>query len=177
MMTNKNETQIDTSLGKMSIADQMDRYISPEAMYDYVYTAQELISVNDRLNHLIDKYTTGAGLTDDESLEMDNLRKRSNELNSKKNHYESMFDKIKQYESLNGFTGAFSQMQSGLAEADLDFGTGLGNSLRGFNENLTKMQKALANRDATTADRYYKNLTDIYKKYQNRSTQMRNKWK
>jgi len=161
----------------MSIADQMDRYISPEAMYDYVYTAQELISVNDRLNHLIDKYTTGAGLTDDESLEMDNLRKRSNELNSKKNHYESMFDKIKQYESLNGFTGAFSQMQSGLAEVDLDFGTGLGNSLRGFNENLTKMQKALANRDATTADRYYKNLTDIYKKYQNRSTQMRNKWK
>lgn len=177
MMTNKNQTQIDTSLGKMSIADQMDRYISPEAMYDYVYTAQELISVNDRLNHLIDKYTTGAGLTDDESLEMDNLRKRSNELNSKKNHYESMFDKIKQYESLNGFTGAFSQMQSGLAEVDLDFGTGLGNSLRGFNENLTKMQKALANRDATTADRYYKNLTDIYKKYQNRSTQMRNKWK
>ena len=177
MMTNKNETQIDTSLGKMSIADQMDRYISPEAMYDYVYTAQELISVNDRLNHLIDKYTIGTGLTDDESLEMDNLRKRSNELNSKKNHYESMFDKIKQYESLNGFTGAFSQMQSGLAEVDLDFGTGLGNSLRGFNENLTKMQKALANRDAATADRYYKNLTDIYKKYQNRSTQMRNKWK
>lgn len=176
MMTNKNETQIDTSLGKMSIADQMDRYISPEAMYDYVYTAQELISVNDRLNHLIDKYTTGTGLTDGESLEMDNLRKRSNELNSKKNHYESMFDKIKQYESLNGFTGAFSQMQSGLAEVDLDFGTGLGNSLRGFNENLTKMQKALANRDSAAADRYYKNLTDVYEKYRNRSKQMRNKW-
>ena len=176
VMTNKNETQIETSLGKMSMADQMQNYLNPDSMLDYINTAKQLIATGDRLNALIDRYLT-TGITEQESAEMDSLRKQYNELNSKKNSYEQMFDIAKQYEAYNSVTGAFADIQAPLADLDLDFGTGLGNSLRGFNENLTNMQRAIAQMDDSKMYQYYNNLKNVYKNFSDRSNLMRSKWR
>ena len=88
-----------------------------------------------------------------------------------------MFDIAKQYEAYNSVTGAFADIQAPLADLDLDFGTGLGNSLRGFNENLTNMQRAIAEMDDSKMYQYYNNLKNVYKNFSNRSDLMRNKWR
>ena len=88
-----------------------------------------------------------------------------------------MFDVAKQYEAYNSVTGAFADIQAPLADLDLDFGTGLGNSLRGFNENLTNMQRAIAEMDDSKMYQYYNNLKKVYNNFANRSDLMRNKWR
>ena len=174
-VTNKNQTQIESSEGKFSTLDQFRNYLNPTSIEDYIHTAQEYIGVGDRLNNLIDRYLT-TGISREESLEMDNLRTRFDELESKKNHYEQMFDMAKQYESMNSVTGMISDAQSALADVDLDFGTGIGNSLRGFNKAITNLQKALATRQKDFR-LYQRDLQAVYNRFNQRGKVMQEKWR
>lgn len=174
-MKAKNETQIDSSNGKIDIANQMQRFLEQSSIDDYIQTSKQLIATGDRLNDLIDKYQT-SGISREESAEMDRLRNQYDELNAKKNEYERAFDYIKQYESSNILGHLTSNVQLYLADVDLDFGAGLGGSLRGFGRNITDLQRALAQRDDTNLNTYRSNLQQIYHQFFNRSGVMREKW-
>jgi hypothetical protein len=141
----------------------------------YVDVCNQLIADTDRRNSLIDKYTsrTGQGITREESLELDMLKNRINTLTKEKDEFEKNIESAGTYESNTLLGAAISNAQeyltSGGGSFNFDFGTGLGGSLLGFRENITKLQKGLATRNPQMVEEARQNLKRIRDAYENQS--------
>lgn len=182
-MQRKNETQIATSNGKLQIADQISNVLDSSSIDRYVDVCNQLIADTDRRNILIDKYTsrTGQGITREESLELDMLKNRINTLTKEKDEFEKNIESAGTYESNTLLGAAISNAQeyltSGGGSFNFDFGTGLGGSLLGFRENITKLQKGLATRNPQMVEEARQNLKRIRGAYENQSQKMKNLWR
>lgn len=182
-MQRKNETQIATSNGKLQIADQISNVLDSSSIDRYVDVCNQLIADTDRRNSLIDKYTsrTGQGITREESLELDMLKNRINTLTKEKDEFEKNIESAGTYESNTLLGAAISNAQeyltSGGGSFNFDFGTGLGGSLLGFRENITKLQKGLATRNPQMVEEARQNLKRIRGAYENQSQKMKNLWR
>ena len=182
-MQRKNETQIATSNGKMQIADQISNVLNSSSIDRYIDVCNQLIADTDRRNSLIDKYTSrsGQGITREESLELDQLKNRINSLTQQKDEFEKNIQSAGTYESNTLLGAAISNAQqyltSGGGSFNFDFGTGLGGSLIGFRENITKLQKGLATRNPQMVEEARQKLKSIRASYENQSNKMKNLWR
>lgn len=184
-MISKNQVQQQTSLGKIQTLDQQLRLANSQGLDDYQNICEEYIKLNNWLNGVKRRYTNGQGITPEERKQWDPVEKKIAELNKKKQDYEKTFNNLASFENETSIGDLVSNMQYYLHEAKIpftnkklyvDFGTGVGGSLKGFGSNITGFQKALAHGDLKTADAYKNKLKSIFNNFQAQGNKMRKLW-
>nr|DAE42016.1 MAG TPA: hypothetical protein [Bacteriophage sp.] len=110
---------------------------NPYGLDEYQDICEQYIQLNQWLNGVKRRYTSGQGITPEEKRQWDPVQKKINELNSKKEQYENMFNNLATFENQTTVGDWVSNSQKYLNKLNLDFGTGVGGSLKGYGENIT----------------------------------------
>lgn len=175
-MISKNEVQRQTSQGKINTLQQQLNMANPQGLDEYQDICEQYIQLNQWLNGVKRRYTSGQGITPEEKRQWDPVQKKINELNSKKEQYENMFNNLATFENQTTVGDWVSNSQKYLNKLNLDFGTGVGGSLKGYGENITGFQKALANRDQKAVNFYKNKLKGIFKNFSAKGEEMKKLW-
>lgn len=175
-MISKNQVQQQTSQGKINTLQQQLNMANPQGLDEYQDICEQYIQLNQWLNGVKRRYTSGQGITPEEKRQWDPVQKKINELNSKKEQYENVFNNLATFENQTTVGDWVSNAQKYLNAVNLDFGTGVGGSLKGYGENITGFQKALANRDRKAANFYKNKLKGIFKNFSAKGEEMKKLW-
>ena len=184
-MISKNKVQRQTSQGKINTLQQQLNMANPKGLDEYQNICEQYIQLNQWLNGVKRRYTSGQGITPEEKRQWDPVQKKINELNNKKKQYENTFNNLMTFENETTVGDWVSNAQKYLHDAEipiinkklyLDFGTGVGGSLKGYGQNITGFQKALASGDKKAADLYKNKLKGIFKKFAAKGEEMKRLW-
>lgn len=175
-MISKNEVQRQTSQGKINTLQQQLNMANPKGLDEYQNICEQYIQLNQWLNGVKRRYTSGQGITPEEKRQWDPVQKKINELNNKKKQYEDTFNNLMTFENETTVGDWVSNAQKYLNKVNLDFGTGVGGSLKGYGQNITGFQKALASGDKKAADLYKNKLKGIFKKFAAKGEEMKRLW-
>lgn len=175
-MISKNEVQRQTSQGKINTLQQQLNMANPKGLDEYQNICEQYIQLNQWLNGVKRRYTSGQGITPEEKRQWDPVQKKINELNNKKKQYENTFNNLMTFENETTVGDWVSNAQKYLNKVNLDFGTGVGGSLKGYGQNMTGFQKALASGDKKAVDLYKNKLKGIFKKFAAKGEEMKRLW-
>ena len=175
-MVSKNEVQRQTSQGKINTLQQQLNMANPKGLDEYQNICEQYIQLNQWLNSVKRRYTNGQGITPEEKKQWDPVQKKIDELNNKKKQYEDMFSNLMTFENETTVGDWVSDSQKYLNKLNLDFGTGVGGSLKGYGQNITGFQKALANGDRKAVDFYKNKLKGIFKNFSVKGEEMKKLW-
>lgn len=176
-MISKNKTQIDGSRGKIQIAMQMSRMFNRNALDDYKKAIDRDKQLEQQEKKLRYDYLHGQGFPSNRLQEiLDPIQDERLKLHDQIKAYDDMFTTMTGYENQTFLGDWVSSAQSGLNAVNLDFGTGLGTSLKGFTENINGYRKSVKSGNQNAANVYRKRLYGIVDSFDKRKNQMTKLW-
>lgn len=177
-MISKNQTQIDSSRGKIQTAEQISRMFNRNALDHYKKLVDRQGELKQQEKKIRYDYLHGNGFPSNKLQEiLDPIQDESLKLYDQIKAYDDMFTTMAGYENQTFLGDWVSSSQSGLNKLNLDFGTGLGTSLNGFTDNINGYRKAVKNGNQAAADVYRKRLYGIIDSFDKRKNQMVKLWK
>lgn len=175
-MVSKNRVQQQTSLGKIQTLQQQLNLANPQGLDEYEKICNEYIQINRTINDIKNRYVSGKGITKEERKIWDNYEKYLEKINKQKQDYERTFDDLRSFQNSTVVGNVVSDAQKYLNKLNLDFGTGVGSSLKGYSQNMYAFQKALADGDTKAAKLYKEKLKNIFSKFSASAKQMQALW-
>lgn len=175
-MVSKNRVQQQTSLGKIQTLQQQLNLANPQGLDEYEKICNDYIQINRFVNDIKNRYVSGKGITKEERKAWDDSEKKLEELNKQKQDYERTFDDLRSFQNNTVVGNIVSDAQKYLNKLNLDFGTGVGSSLKGYSQNMYAFQKALADGDTKAARLYKEKLKNIFSKFSTSAKQMQKLW-
>lgn len=176
-MISKNQTQIDSSRGKIQTEEQISRMFNRNALDHYKKLVDRQRELKQQEKKIRYDYLHGNGFPSNKLQEiLDPIQDESLKLYDQIKAYDDMFTTMAGYENQTFLGDWVSSAQSGLNKLNLDFGTGLGTSLNGFTDNINGYRKAVKNGNQAAADVYKKHLYGIIDSFDKRKNQMTKLW-